>query len=152
VKNSGIKQSENNTHMSTGWTVVKLNMDDILLMNAMSKVSGVDAKDCMEANGMVSFLVKGNEVGKAIGKGALNVKKLEQSLKKRVEVIGYYKQPEEMVTKTFDVEAEEVNKKKGKLIVKLSALNKKKLFSNSGRFKRVKELMKRNYDLDLIIA
>jgi len=130
---------------------MKLSMDDILLMNAMSKVSGVDAKDCIEANGMVSFLVKGNEIGRAIGKGAVNVKKLEQSLKKRVEVLGFYEKPEEMVTKTFDVTAEEVNKKKGKLVVKLSAMNKKKVFSNSGRFRRIKELMKRNCELDLIL-
>ena len=127
-------------------------MDDILLMNAMSKVSGVDAKDCMENNGMVSYLVKGNEVGKAIGKGALNVKKLEHSLKKKIEILGFYEKPEEMVTKTFDVTAEEVNKKKGKLIVKLSAMNKKKVFSASGRFRRIKELMKRNCDLDLILG
>ena len=130
---------------------MKLSMDDILLMNAMSKVSGVDAKDCTENNGLISFLVKGNEIGKAIGKGALNVKKLEESLKKRVEIVGFYEKPEEMVTKTFDVEAEEVNKKKGRLIIKLDALNKKKVFSNSGRLRRVKELMKRNCDLDLII-
>jgi NusA-like KH domain protein len=131
---------------------MKLSMDDILLMNAMSKVSGVDAKDCIETNGMVSFLVKGSEVGRAIGKGAVNVKKLENSLKKRVEVLGFYEKPEEMVTRTFDVQAEEVNKKKGKLIVKLNAMNKKKVFSNSGRFRRIKELMKRNCELDLILS
>ncbi|MBT4870492.1 MAG: KH domain-containing protein [Candidatus Diapherotrites archaeon] len=130
---------------------MKLSMDDILLMNAMSKVSGVDAKDCIEQNGMISYLVKGSEVGKAIGKGALNVKKLEQSLKKRVEILGFYEKADKMVTKTFDVEAEEVNKKNGKLIVKLDALNKKKVFSNSGRLRRLKELMKRNCDLDLLI-
>ena len=130
---------------------MKLNMDDILLMNAMSKVSGVDAKDCMENDGMISYLVKGSEVGKAIGKGALNVKKLEESLKKRVEILGYYEKPEHMVTKAFDVEAEEVNKKKGKLIIKMDGLNKRKVFSNSGRLRRLRELMKRNYDLDLLI-
>ena len=126
-------------------------MDDILVMNAMSKVSGVDAKDCIETDGMISYLVNGNEIGKAIGKGALNVKKLEQSLKKRVEILGFYEKADKMVTKTFDVEAEEISKKKGKLIVKLNALNKKKVFSNSGRLRRLRELMKRNCDLDLLI-
>ena len=81
----------------------------------------------------------------------MNVKKLEQSLKKRVEILGFYEKADKMVTKTFDVEAEEVNKKNGKLIVKLDALNKKKVFSNSGRLRRLKELMKRNCDLDLLI-
>ena len=127
-------------------------MDDILLINAMSKVSGVDAKDCIEQNGMVSYLVKEKEVGKAIGKKAVNVKKLENSLKKKIEIIGYYEKPEEMVTKTFDVQAEEVNKKKGKIIIRMDSLNKKKLFSNSGRLRRVKEMIKRNHGLDLIIA
>ncbi len=131
---------------------MKLSMDDILLINAMSKVSGVDAKDCIEQNGMVSYLVKEKEVGKAIGKKAVNVKKLENSLKKKIEIIGYYEKPEEMVTKTFDVQAEEVNKKKGKIIIRMDSLNKKKLFSNSGRLRRVKEMIKRNHGLDLIIA
>ena len=122
------------------------------MMNALSKVSGVDAKDCLEQNGMISFLVKGKEMGKAIGKKALNVNKLENSLKKKIEIIGYYEKPEEMVTKTFEIQAEEINQKKGKIIIKLDALNKKKLFSNSGRLRRIKELIKRNYELDLIIA
>ena len=130
---------------------MKLDMNDILLMNAMSKVSGVDPKDCIENDGLISYFVKGNEVGKAIGKGASNVKKLEQSLKRKVEILGYYEQPEMMVAKTFDVEIEEVSKKKGKVIVKLSALDKKKVFSNSGRLRRLKELMKRNCELDLVI-
>jgi NusA-like KH domain protein len=131
---------------------MKLTMETIMLMNALDKVSGVDAKDCIENNGLVSYLVNENEVGKAIGKGATNVKMLESKLKKKVEIIPYGKKPESIITKTFEVELEKAEEKKGKLVLSITALNKKKIFSNSGRLKRVKELIKRNYELELIIA
>ena len=130
---------------------MKLSMDEILLINALEKISRVSPKDCITKGNVITYLVKEKEIGKAIGKKAVNVKELENKLNKKIEIIGYYKEPQEVLSKTFDVEIEEVVNKDKKLLLKLDAINKKKVFSKSARFKRVKELVKRNYDLEMFL-
>ncbi len=131
---------------------MKLSLEEIRLMNALEEVADVSVKDCLITGNLVSFLVREQEVGKAIGKKASNVKLLESKLKKRIEIIGFSENPEKMIEKTFEVKINEVQKKKGKLLVSLDAIEKKKIFNNAGRLRRVKELIKRNYDLDLILS
>lgn len=126
-------------------------MEDILLINAFEKISRVSAKDCIVKGNIISFLVKGKEVGKAIGKKAMNVKELEKKLKKKIEIIGYYEKPEEVLSKTFDVKINEVKRKSKKLLLNLDLENKKKVFINIRRFKTVKELVERNYGLEMIL-
>jgi NusA-like KH domain protein len=130
---------------------MKFSMDDILLINALEKISRVTVKDCITRNNMIYFFVKGKEIGKAIGKNAVNVKELEKKLKKKIEIIGYYEKPEEVLSKTFNVEIKEIRKKNKKLLLGLDIENKKKVFLNNKRFKIVKELVERNYDLDMIL-
>ena len=131
---------------------MKLAMEDILLINALETVSRVSAKDCIIRGDIISFLVNEKEIGKAIGKKAENMKELEKKLKKRIEIVGFYEEPQNMVKNTFDVEIISTSKKNGKLILGLDNTSKKKVFSNSGRLKRVKELIERNYGLNLIIV
>jgi transcription antitermination factor NusA-like protein len=126
-------------------------MEDILLIKALENISKVNVKDCIARGDVITYLVKGQEVGRAIGKKAVNVKELESKLKKKIEIIGFYKEPADVLIKTFEVKIEEKEIKNKQLIVKLDMLNKKKVFSRSSRFKRVKELIKRNYDLEMIL-
>ena len=126
-------------------------MEDILLIKALENISKVNVKDCIARGDVITYLVKGQEVGRAIGKKAVNVKELENKLKKKIEIVGFYKEPADVLIKTFDVKIEEKEIKNKQLIVKLDMLNKKKVFSRSSRFKRVKELIKRNYDLEMIL-
>ncbi len=121
------------------------------MINAFEKISKVSAKDCIVRNNIISFFVKEREMGKAIGKKAENVKNLEHKLNKKIEIIGYYNNPEDVLSKTFNVKINEVKKKNDKLLLSIDADNKKKIFMNSRRFKIVKELIKRNYELELIL-
>lgn len=130
---------------------MKISMDEILLRQALEKVSKVNAKDCIIKNNVISYLVNEKEIGKAIGKKAINIKELEKKLKKRVEIIGFYKKPEDIIKNNFKVELKEINKKRKKLIINLDQINKKKVMSNIGRLKRINELIERNYQMNLIL-
>lgn len=130
---------------------MKISMDEILLRQALEKVSKVNAKDCIIKNNVISYLVNEKEIGKAIGKKAINIKELEKKLKKRVEIIGFYKKPEDIIKNNFKVELKEINKKGKKLIINLDQINKKKVMSNIGRLKRINELIERNYQMNLIL-
>ena len=83
---------------------MKLSMDEILLIKALEQISRVSPKDCITKGDVITYLVKEEEIGKAIGKKAANVKELESKLKKKIEIVGYYKEPEKVLSKTFDVE------------------------------------------------
>ncbi len=130
---------------------MKLTMKEILLMNALTQISEVSAKDCIVDDNIVSFLVAGNEVGKAIGKKAMNVKELETKLKKRIEIIGFFQKPEMVLESTFEIKSTSVKEGKEKVVVNVNSTDKKKILGNFARFKRVKEFIKRNYGVELIL-
>jgi len=131
---------------------MKLSMDDILLMNALTQVTGVAPKDCLIEGQLVSYFVPEKEMGKAIGKGAINIKNLEQKLNKRVEIVAYTTKPEDVFAKALEVNYSSVKLNGERLIVSLDSASKSKAYKNNARIKRVKELIKRNFGVDLVIA
>ena len=64
---------------------VKYNYDLIKLMMIFESMSGAKIKDCI-ANGKILIIVEENEMGKAIGKNGINIKKFENKLKKKVKL------------------------------------------------------------------
>jgi N utilization substance protein A len=132
--------------------LMKLSMDDILLMNALQQVTGVSPKDCLVEGQLVSYLVPAGLVGKAIGKAAVNVKELEKRLNKRIEIVAYSDKPEDVFAKALEVNYSSAKKNGTRLIVNLDANAKSKAFKNNSRIRRVKELIQRNFGLELIIS
>ncbi|PIN79737.1 NusA-like transcription termination signal-binding factor [Candidatus Woesearchaeota archaeon CG10_big_fil_rev_8_21_14_0_10_34_8] len=60
------------------------------VMSLFNKITRVSAKDCFEDKlGLLTFVVDQVLIGKAVGKKATNVKKLEQLLKRKLRIIGY---------------------------------------------------------------
>ncbi len=130
---------------------MKLSIENIMMINALEKISRADVKDCIIEGKRISYMVKEKEMGKAIGKKAVNVKELEKKLKKKVEIIGYYKKPEDVLEKTFKAKPSEVKTKGKKLVISLEPIDKKRILANMKKFKTVKELVKRNYGYEIIL-
>ena len=58
------------------------------LSSLMEKMTKAKVKDCFtDEDGTIYFVVASGELGKAIGKGARNVKRLQQELQRRIRVI-----------------------------------------------------------------
>lgn len=132
---------------------MKISMDDIHYLNALANISGVNAKDCIVSDNVVSYLVKGSEIGKAIGKDALNVKTLSGRMKKKIEILEYSDDVNLFLAKAlYNVELKktETIDFDGKKILNatVDAEAKSKILSNTSRLRRVKELAKRNYGID----
>ncbi|MFH1240497.1 MAG: NusA-like transcription termination signal-binding factor [Candidatus Diapherotrites archaeon] len=129
---------------------MKISNEEILYINALSNASNVTAKDCLIGEGVISFLVNGKDLGKAIGKNASTVKTLSQKLKKNVEIFGYFKEVKEFIKKAFhnvkidDIEIKENNESK-EVLLSVDFENKRKLFSNRKRMDRIKQILERNY-------
>jgi N utilization substance protein A len=59
------------------------------LMSMFESLTRAKVKDCFENKGAVVFVVEEGEIGKALGKGASNVRRIEGLLKKRIRIIEY---------------------------------------------------------------
>lgn len=66
-------------------TRVKYDSELIKLMMIFESMSGAKLKDCI-SNDKVLFIVEENDMGRAIGKNGINIKKFENKLKKKVKL------------------------------------------------------------------
>lgn len=130
---------------------MKLNMDEIMLMNAVQQVAGVMPKDCITEEGLISFLIPEKLMGKAIGKNAINIKDLEKNFKKRVEFVPYFEKAEDIFANALEVNYLSSKVNSVKVSINLNSAAKAKVFKNSSRLRRVKEFIQRNFGLELIV-
>jgi len=60
------------------------------LMAIFQQVTRAKLKDCFyDSNSLLIFVVEPNELGKAIGKQAVNIKKLEKKFNKKIKIVEY---------------------------------------------------------------
>jgi len=131
---------------------MKISREDMLLFNALESVSGVQPRDCVVSGNTISYVIKSKDMGKAIGKNAINVKLLRKKIKKNIEIFEECETPEKFVEKALDISVKESvsenREDKNVLQLILDIENKKKVMQNIGKLKRVKVVVERNYKLD----
>lgn len=132
---------------------MRLRGEEIFYLNALNSVSGANARDCVVKGKVITFLMKGKELGKAIGKNATAVKKLRQLLKLNVELLEYPDNPTEFIKKAlYNVKVKEVkiSLKNGKKVAKvvLEPGERRKILNGMSRLKRIKALAQRNYNVE----
>ena len=67
-----------------------LNQETMGLSLLMEKITKAKVKDCFtDEEGTIFFVVAPGDIGKAIGKGASNIKRLQQELQRKIRVIEY---------------------------------------------------------------
>lgn len=69
-------------------TKIKYDADLMKIISIFESVTGAKLKDCI-LNERLLFIVEENEIGKAIGRRGINIKKLENMLKKKIRVAGF---------------------------------------------------------------
>lgn len=65
-----------------------LDIDALRLARVFQQVSGVGVRDCVSGDVMV-FVVNPGEIGRAVGKGGINVRNLEKKFKKKIKIVEY---------------------------------------------------------------
>lgn len=58
-------------------------------MNLFNKITRLTPKDCFISEGNMVFIVKEGDIGQAIGKKGINVKKLSAMIKKPIKILEY---------------------------------------------------------------
>jgi N utilization substance protein A len=68
---------------------VKFNVSTIKYISLFENVTRTKARDCIEDEGILIFLVEPHEIGRAIGKNGANIKRLESLTKKKIKIAEY---------------------------------------------------------------
>ena len=67
---------------------IKYNSDLMKLMTIFESMTGAKVKDCI-VNEKLIFVMEENEMGKAIGKNGVNIKRMENMLKKKIKLVEF---------------------------------------------------------------
>lgn len=73
---------------------ITYNAEILKLMSMFENITKTRIKDCFYDNSnLLTFVVSDVELGKAIGKRAANVKKIESLLKRKIKILGFNNSP-----------------------------------------------------------
>jgi N utilization substance protein A len=87
----------------------KLDQETLGLSSVMERITHARVLDCFKDSDVIYFVVAAGEMGKALGKGAMNVKILEREIGKRVRVIEHREKVEDFVRNViYPLKVEEV--------------------------------------------
>ena len=147
---------------------IKIDRSSMELISLFNNISGAIIKDCMvfkspENYGeVIIFLVKKQDVGKAIGKNGENVKDLMAKLQKKIDVIPFSENLEEFIqfilntsknaVKVQSIEMRESKNQKRTVIITVLPQDRGKAIGKDGSMiKKIKELVLRHFDIDNVI-
>ena len=67
---------------------IKYDSDLMKLITLFESMSGAKVRDCI-ADENITFIIEENEMGKAIGKNGVNIKRVENALKRKIRLVEF---------------------------------------------------------------
>ncbi len=150
---------------------VKIDRKAMELMSLFNNISGAIIKDCLifqnpesmdESRQVIIFLVKKEDVGKAIGKAGEHVKDLMSKLQKKIDVIPFSEDLNQFIhfilntsknsIKVQGIDIKENKNEKKTVIISVNPQDRGKAIGKDGSMiRKIKTLVIRHYDVDNVI-
>jgi len=148
---------------------IKIDREAIELISLFNNISGAIIKDCLtfknpEGNAeVIIFLVKDEDVGKAIGKAGEHVKDLKSKLQKKIDVIAFSENltqfiknilqttKNSIVVQNIEVKESSRNQKKTVIITVRPQDRGKAIGKEGSMIRKIKELVIRYFEVDNVI-
>jgi N utilization substance protein A len=147
---------------------IKIDRGSMELISLFNNISGAIIKDCLiftspENNSeIIIFLVKKEDVGKAIGKAGEHVKDLMTKLQKKIDVIPFSENLNEFIQyilnttknsiKVQNIEIKESKNQKKTVIISVRPQDRGKAIGKDGSMiRKIKLLVLRHFDVDNVI-
>jgi len=147
---------------------IKIDREAMELISLFNNISGAIIKDCLvfrnlEINSeVIIFLVKEEDVGKAIGKAGEHVKDLKSKLNKKIDVIAFSEDLDRFIhnilqtTKNSivvqNIEIKDSRNLKKTVIITVRPQDRGKAIGKEGSMiRKIKELVLRYFDVDNVI-
>lgn len=132
---------------------IKLDAETLRTFAMFERLTGAELKDVIEEEDRIIFVVVEGQVGRALGKGAMNLKRLRETLQKEVVLLGYAAEREQFLKNVLHrhkVENVEWEDRNGDIIahVTIPQEEKGKAIGKGGRnIQLVRMLMKRHHQV-----
>jgi N utilization substance protein A len=147
---------------------IKIDRGSMELISLFNNISGAIIKDCMifespeNHSEIIIFLVKKEDVGKAIGKAGEHVKDLMTKLQKKIDVIPFSNNLNEFIQailnttkvsiKVQNIEIKESRNQKKTVIISVRPQDRGKAIGKDGSMiRKIKKLVLRHFDVDNVI-
>ncbi len=147
---------------------IKIDRESMELISLFNNISGSIFKDCLifknqEHNTeVIIFLVKEEDVGKAIGKAGEHVKDLKSKLNKKIDVIAFSENLNQFIQNILqttknsivvqDIEIKESRNLKKTVIITVRPQDRGKAIGKEGSMiRKIKEIVIRYFDVDNVI-
>ena len=147
---------------------IKIDRGSMELISLFNNISGAIIKDCIifkspeNHSEIIIFLVKKEDVGKAIGKAGEHVKDLMAKLQKKIDVIPFSENLNEFIQsilnttknsiKVQNIEIKESRNQKKTVIISVRPQDRGKAIGKDGSMiRKIKLLVLRHFDVDNVI-
>jgi len=131
---------------------IKYNMDLMKYMSLFETLTQAKLKDCLMSE-KVLFIVEEGQMGKAIGKGGINVRKLENVFKKKVRIVEFSSDVAQFVKNlTYPLNVREVKKEDNIVVIGADDTSTRSLIIGRDRrnLNEMISIVKRFYDIENI--
>ena len=134
---------------------LKLDTDTLGLGTIMERITRTRVKDCFKEEDTVYFVVGSGELGKAVGKGGSNIKKVQEELGKKIKVIEFRSNIADFVKNViYPLKVEQVIEEEGIVKIKESSKKTKSLLIGRGgkNLKLINRAVKRFFNVSEVIV
>ena len=133
---------------------IKINQQEMHYMAIAEGVTRAPIIDCLERENRITFIVAKGKLGKAVGKEANNIKKLEKFFKKEVRFVEYDDDKKQFIInlfKPFKLDRIIIDEERNRVSVVVNERDKGKAIGKDGRnIKILREIAKRQHGIDEI--
>lgn len=141
---------------------IKISGGNLQLLSLFERLTGTFPRDCICNQGLdeIVFVVKGNQMGKVIGKGGIIINRLREAFNRDVRVIQYGSEPESFVSNALRparIQKAMLEEKEGKKVLRVivsSKQEKGRAVGKRGRnINRARLLLRRHFGIqDILIT
>tara|TARA_Y100000310_G_scaffold25352_1_gene24263 strand:- start:4550 stop:4963 length:414 start_codon:yes stop_codon:yes gene_type:complete len=131
---------------------IRYDINIIKYISLFETLIGVNVKDCIDTN-PITFIVEQNQIGKAIGKNGVNVKKLESMFNRKIKILEFNPEVLQFVKNViYPLKGDEVSKKDNTVIISVKDNTSKALLigRESQNIKNTAQIVKRHFEIDNI--
>jgi len=133
---------------------IKLTQQEMHYMAIAEGFTRAPIIDCIERNNRITFIVAKGKLGKAVGKEARNIRRLEKIFKKEVRFVEYDDDKRQFIVnlfKPFKLDKVVVNEEENRVSVVVNMRDKGKAIGKDGRnIKILREIAKRAHGIQEI--
>ena len=132
---------------------LKLDPEALGLSTILERIAGVQVKDCFkdDTGETIYYVVETGQLGKALGKGGINVKRIQEHFTKRIRIIEYRNEVISFVKNViYPAQVEEVVQENNEILIKDSSRKTKSLLIGRGgkNLKLINRAVKRFFNIN----